>query len=526
MRTLILAALCAAAVPAASADCSPASAPSATWTCLTGGAAAAKPGTTVLRDGASWKSFWTASVPAVPVPAVDFARESVQVSFAADAAGRPSFKAVKVARTAPSQADALSAKAAAGQPSAAERAARLLPSVPSAARASSFDGASVSSELRDAVAAPASAPRFVPLQARCTPGVDCPETKPTHKAPRCTPGVDCPEDRHPRREPGCTPGVDCPGDGRTPLPPNYRPRPRGEPSRFPPLGDPDVYDHAVAGDWHAYRYFGSPVETAGRWSDYDTARARVERGGAEVGVQGTSYVANLDSRSERLVYRVYWRYVGTDCDPNDDSQCLDWRVQYARFPERRDSRSASAVVEVRFDDSGMKLLPWEKDTLFVTFDGYRVGYDASYAAFRYSVRGPVIDQQTGRATIEFTAIERIKRRPESDKVLARLEKGPSGLQLSVLDRRADFYDGEPLEIAYKVKKDCNGWFCSDKVVAERAYQDPLRVIVKKGGDLQAVVPVPDTGSGKYYVVWSFRRAQSKISADSWADQGKGPKVQY
>lgn len=357
--------------------------------------------------------------------------------------------------------------------------------------------------------------------------MDCPETRPSHKAPRCTPGVDCPDDQQqPGRRPGCTPGVDCPNDGgRTPLPPNYRPHPRNEPSRFPPVGDPDYYDHVVAGDWHAYRSFGSPVETTGRWSDYDTARARVERGGAEVGTQGTSYTANLRSTSDRVVYRVYWRYVGYDCDPNDSSRCLDWRVQYARFPERRDSRSSSAVVEVRFDDNGMTLLPWEKETLFVTYDGSRIGYDASNGAFRYSVRGPIVDQQTGRAVVEFTAVDRVKRRPESDKVLLRLENGPSGLQLSVLDRRAGYYDGEPLEIAYQVKKDCNGWFCRDKVVAEKTFQDPLRVVVKKGGDLQAVEPVPDTGSGKYYVVWSFRRAQSKISSADWVNEGKGPKIQ-
>ena len=50
--------------------------------------------------------------------------------------------------------------------------------------------------------------------------------------------------------------------------------------------------------------------------------------------------------------------------------------------------------------------------------------------------------------------------------------------------------------------------------------------MQKNGEVQAVIPIPNTGSAKYYVVSSFRRAQSQISADGWVDQGKGPKIQY
>ena len=554
MKTLILAALVAASVPAAAAPQGCATVKDAAakaWTCVTGPAVdEAKDAKLVLRDAAAWKKFWCETTKQDEAPAVDFSREVVTVSYKI-VKGKPSFEAVKVAAGTDDSSAIRSAAAfiasEKGQDVAGERVSRMLAGVrlergqdgqfSPVASASGFDGREAG--LRDSVASVPSVSvpgaSLLKVQLQCTPGVDCPEEprqRPQPRQPDCTPGVDCP-DAPPQHHPNCTPGVDCPGDdgsgnggGRTPLPPNYRPRPDGSPSSFPPVGDPRLYDSEVVSGWYLYRNsWGMAIESNGDWSDYGTDRARVERGGSEVGTQGTGYTAQLDSKSNRPVYRVYWRYVGFNCDPNDSSRCLDWRVQYGRFVDRYDHRSANATIDVRFNDQGQKLLPWEKETLYVTFDGSRVGYDASYGAFRYSVNGPILNQQTGRASIEFVAGERVKRQPEADKVIARLEKAGGTLQLSILDRRSAFYEGEPLDIVYQVKKDCNGWFCSDKVVSERGSRDPLRIVVQKD-ELQAAIPVPAQGSGKYYVIWSFRRAQSKLSSDGWINQGKGPKVQY
>ena len=544
MKSLIIAALCAASVPAVAApqDCASVSgAVEASWICLTGAAAEAKAGQSVLRDAAAWRTFWRKTTQRDDAPVVDFKIEAVAVSFGADAQGRPTFSAVKVASRIDDKAAVFATAAYAGsvqnQAAAGDRVDLMLAtlgverrgdagSFRSAGNMSGFDGRDWESGSHDSVAA-----RLLRVSLSCTPGVDCPEAPAQRpSSPSCTPGVDCPASPHRHR--GCTPGVDCPEDGsgsdsgRTPLPPNYRTRPDQSPSYFPPIGSPSAYDSVVTSDWYPYRNaYGSWEETGGDWSDYGTDSARIERGGSEVGTQGTSYTANLESRADRTVYRVYWRYVGYDCDPNDSNRCLDWRVQYGRFVERRDRRSSGAVVDVRFNDNGQKLLPWEKETLYVSFDGSRVGYDASNGAFRYAVNGPIVNQQTGRASLEFVAGQRVKRQPEADHVIARLEKSAGQLQISVIDRRAAFYEGEPLEIAYKVKKDC-GWLCTDKVVSERSAKDPVHVIVQKTNELQAVIPVSTSGSGKYYVVWSFRRAQSKISSDGWVDQGKGPKVQY
>ena len=553
MKFLIIAALCAASVPAASAQqqcASVSDAAGAKWKCLTGAAAGAKDEKIVVRDAAAWQKFWKETTKRDDAPAVDFKREAVAVSFKLDAQGKPSFEAVKVASGTDDKTAVYAAAAFIGsdrqQAAANERVSRMLSTAKFSrgedgmfhpvASAGGFDGREAG--LRDSVASsvvPGSAPRLLQVQLQCTPGVDCPEQQQPTRRPNCTPGVDCPTTTPPQRQPNCTPGVDCPGDdgngngnggGRTPLPPNYRPRPEGSPSSFPPIGNPNRYNDTVASGWYLYRNSWSlPLETEGDWSDFGADRARVDRGGAEVGAQGTSYTAQLESKADKPIYRVYWRYVGYDCDPNDSGRCLDWRIQYGRYVDRWDHRSANAVVDVRFNDNGQKLLPWEKETLYVSFDGSRVGYDASNGAFRYSVNGPILNQQTGRASIEFVAGQRVKRQPEADKVIARLEKSNNTLQLSIIDRRAAFYEGEPLDIVYQVKKDCNGIFCRDKVVAERSEKDPLRVVVQKD-ELQAAIPVPNTGSAKYYVVWSFRRAQSKLSTDGWINQGKGPKVQY
>lgn len=553
MKRLIILALCAVAVRAAAQE-TPCpvlkGAAPAGWTCLTGTAGRAPAAKAVLRDPAAWRKFWLETTGKGEAPAVDFSQSAVTVEVLEGG----TFRAVKTAAGSDDAATALAASAAVDsarkQAAADERVGPMLAQLRAerAPDAGSIGASSLASRAgfdagfapRDTVGAVAPGARLIPAQATCTPGLDCPEPQKPRPArrptPNCTPGVDCPETQ-PSRRPNCTPGVDCPGDDnqqgpsrRTPLPPNYRPRPSGSPSYFPPVGNPDSYNQTVASGWYVYRNsFGWPDETTTGWSDYETVRAAVTRGGSEKGQQGTAYTANLTSTASRPTYRLYWRYVGTNCNPNDSSECLDWSVQYARFVERYDHRDTSTSVDVRFNDNGQKLLPWETETIYISFDGSRVGYDASGGAFRYSVNGPIVNQQTGRASIEFTAGARVKRQPESDKVAVRFEKTNGGLQISVVDRRADVYDGEPLEISYQVKKDCNAGifnWCSDKVVDERRQNDPVVAVVDKSLAVQVVIPAGNTGAGKYYVVWSFRRAKSQYSSDRWIDQGKTAKIQY
>jgi hypothetical protein len=379
------------------------------------------------------------------------------------------------------------------------------------------------------------------LAAKCTPGVDCPEEKPQPRPqtkpqakPKCTPGVDCPDDTRPSK-PRCTPGVDCPEDrngggkepgngGRTPLPPNYRPRPSNPPSYFPPYErapyDDDRVD--VAGYWHMYRTFlGSPVRSGGSWSQ-TTGSAALRRGGKETDLkQGASYTARLQSQSQRSVYALYWRYVGRDCHPDYRDQCQSWEIQYRWFYDGVETGSSSFMeVDVEFQDEA-ELLPWEKESFELLYDGLRVSLRQSDPAFRYQVRGPMVDQQNGRAAFVLTQGQRLLRSPEAGKVgLTLVNSG--GLKLVVDDSRTEFYDGETLEVEAVVKYK-KKWYQADVVVSRGV----MPILVRSGSRRSTFNVGASQGSGTYYIdSWRFRRAGSKISSPNWIQKGEGNSATY
>lgn len=542
--------LCASLCAAEEQPCVSLKQAAAEWTCLVGEGQAPDTGkTVVIGTDAQWKAFWKGRAEGA-LPSVDFSREVV-VAALSDSSAK-SYKVFRLSKSSPSVAAyAAGRKNAAHDMTAAQGridgvlSADLFPAlkdsvadarVQTMGSFGAFDAAA-GRDLRPAVGWHLQKVD----QPGCTPGVDCPEPQQPQqgggrKKPNCTPGVDCPEPpRQGGRQPNCTPGVDCPGDGRgnggheTPLPPNYRPRPQGAPRNFPSRGTPEYYDRSadVAGYWHTYTDFlGRAEEEAGSWKR-GTAEAVVERGGSEVGTQGTAYTATLRSRSSRNVYRLYWRYVGYNCDPNDSSQCLEWRIQYAWFYDREEAGQTRVMdVSVRFEQD-KPMLPWQKERLVLSYDGNQIGLDRSGAAFEYSVRGPLVDQQRGVATLELTAGNPILRQPEADKVSLSLVNQNGRLQLVLDDRRDSFYEGEPLEISVEVKKDSGSFWKGDKVVFQRAKNGALQFVIKAGQHPQATLDVPNLGSGKYYIKsWSFRRAQSKISSGYWIDLGKGNTVQY
>ena len=516
----------------------------------------------VIRTPEEWKAFW-AEHAAGQAPSVDFSKESVVAFTGGDAAA---FKAVKVALG--SDAAALKEAGVEATTARMDAPSNRVAAMLAGARAAEAKTDSVVSKadfqlaaltgfdsgagmLRDAVASPVTGGKLIPVgctpgvdcpaapkraPSNCTPGVDCPASAPRRPASRCTPGVDCPGDG--RRPSGCTPGVDCPGSGSpsvpTPAPDNYYPRPSNPPSTFPDWrgGNLDRYDREadVSSLWMSQLdVFGDPVEDEGAWTR-STVRGTIERAGSEKGTQGSRYHVTLVSQETRNVYRLYWRYVGYDCDPNDSSRCRSWRVQQAWFLRRTENGRTSAMnVVVRFEND-QPLLPWETETIGLTYDGSSVGVDDSYGAFRYSVRGPIVDQQNGVATIELTPTSRRKRAPEFDKVNVRLENRGGALTMIVEDQRAQFYAGENLELVYQVMRKCSGWWeCTrnfgDVKVTENAQSAPLVVPVQSGRAVQLETPVPGAnGSGEYYLNWYFRRADSKLSDGSWSGWKATPKV--
>lgn len=520
MKIAALIALGLAVRPAAAHDCvAPAEARGA-WTCVESGSGELER-TSLIADQEALDAFLSGR--GAPALQADFAAGGVEASYSSLT---PSFRLVRSAR---SEASATARReASAGELLlAAARMERVAGSV-------RFDRLGASDAAASGWTMGSGEARLIRTQATCTQGVDCPES-----AAGCTQGVDCPGDGYSSGGADCTQGVDCPGDGSygggvPPPAPPYRARPTAPPSAFPPVGTPQYYDEGVtsAGYWVAARdILGRPTEVVGQWTN-STGRGTISRGGSEVGQQAAAYNVPLRSESSRGVYRLHWRYVGTNCDPNDTNRCLNWGVQYGYLRDRTEAGAVTAIVlNVAFADD-QPLLPWERDVVNFAFDGTRVTVDQSGAAFAYGVR------QNG-ASMTLTRGARNRRRipqAEEGRVAVSLVKNGSTLELVVDDSRAAFFAGEAIELDVKVTQVCarRGMLnrCIDEDVFVRGQRQGgfLRVPVAAGRTRQIAVPV-GTAPGEYFIGrLLYRRvggavgAQSRLVSDEWIRRPDGPRV--
>lgn len=320
------------------------------------------------------------------------------------------------------------------------------------------------------------------------------------------------------------------GNGGKPLPPPpvYRPRPSQAPARRP--SNVDYYDGSpsVLGNWRVARDgWGNQVEDFGSWKQ-SVGTAALRRGGSETGVgQATRYSAELASQQFRRRYVLYWRWVGYDCDPNNSDNCARWESQHGWFYDGDQYGASSRMTVVAEFDQDKPLLPWEKETLELTYDGGRVGVRLTDASFNYAVKGPIIDQEHGTATLTLTPGARNKRMPEANAVTARIAgDGRGGLKLVVTDSRGAFYAGETIELVLLVKKDSGHWYKKDPVIYQATGSSPVRVQLPADAKspYQAEFSL-GYASGKIRIEsWGFRRAGSAISLSSWIDRGRGNEI--
>ena len=397
--------------------------------------------------------------------------------------------------------------------------------------------------------------KIIPV-AVCTPGVDpgCravpSQPKPKPKSPAsCTPGVDpgcggvAPSKP---KNPSCTPGVDAdcgqrpgnPGSGETPAPPNYRkPRPdypTGIPRQYPRRRNP-IYDSdrvISGGSWRPVTDYGRYIVDYSGWHE-SPAYATINRSGAN---QPKEFLATLTTMVSRRKYQLYWRWVwvGTDCDYAGDN-CAAWRqdVEDAWGYEGLEySPGRSIQVQLNFANDSA-LLPWETESISLSYDGSQVGYGLSGAAFHYNVTGPLIDQFRGRAFITLTAGSKKLQNPDRNGVDMWLENisGKSGntIQVKFRDKHVPYYrgeEGEVLEFQVTIKKKVEGGF--DPVVfkmtrdSNGVWQWRLWGGNPVGGPFDTFISQP----GEYYISdWEFRRANvagdSKVSKSNWVDKGRG-----
>ncbi|HVC09344.1 MAG TPA: hypothetical protein VNH15_05340 [Elusimicrobiota bacterium] len=300
--------------------------------------------------------------------------------------------------------------------------------------------------------------------------------------------------------------------------PDYEPYQYGEAPYSQYSLDPDA-------GWQPYvDIFGATLDKAGAWST-QPGQGTLTRGGQDVGTQGTNYALTLTSSQSRDVYRLYWRWDGRDCDPNDSTSCVHWRPEFQFFADHSEQGQSSSVnIKIHFAHD-KALLPWVKETIGFSYDGGQISVDTSGGAFQYTVLGPTVNQQTGQASVVLVAGAPILRPPEADKVHLSLDTSNGGFRLMVTDDRASYYAGETLEIAVRIKQDSGHWWKRDQTVVEYKQNGPLRVTTNASEPTRVLADLSYLGSGKFYISdWSFSRADSKISSADWMDEGKGGSV--
>ncbi len=277
----------------------------------------------------------------------------------------------------------------------------------------------------------------------------------------------------------------------------------------------DYYD-AASGDgytrWYPWpKYFYDTTRTTGK--------SVISRTAANA---KTTYNSTLSSQEKTQTRECYYRayYTWNSYEGRWD---FDHYKGACAVINTQVSAADMMGVSVEFDMAGMSLLPWDKESIGISFDGTRVGVDLSGAAFKYAVTGPIVDQGNGTATVKLTAVSRVKRAPEKDKVNANLQKTGAKLQLVVKDDRASYYTGEVLQVKMLIKRNSGHWYKADPVIVNQT----LNIKVNSNQSQTTTFDVPASVSGEYYIKeWSFRRENSQTSSDAWMYKGEGNRVTF
>ena len=172
------------------------------------------------------------------------------------------------------------------------------------------------------------------------------------------------------------------------------------------------------------------------------------------------------------------------------------------------------------------ILPWETPELFALHYGNTAAaaLKPKDTGYEYDIRPSAGSTADGnRLTVfDVTALRKLKLTPpEDDAVTLTLTDGGKNLILDVRDSRTKYYIKEKLGLRVRVLKNIVLW--PDKLVYE--------IDVNLGAAPQILLDLSDpkwdefkkeaTEAGhEYYVEWSFRRTDSKISTGEWIDKEK------
>ncbi|MBI3551853.1 MAG: hypothetical protein HY077_04990 [Elusimicrobia bacterium] len=365
---------------------------------------------------------------------------------------------------------------------------------------------------------------------------------------------------------GGPPGSGGPQTGTPPSTPPSRPAPVWRQRFAPPPPNwwntdfntyewwqalPNDYDRTFTrriSDDRFYLYSGwarwSDVFTNGWVRETDTARINWKASDKNVRPQQRTLTSQVYRDLKECYYQDVYRYdwvdggfYGSHWEENFDH----YDARCIRLP-REYGRPRVATVYAAFDLSTVDgILPWEtgvEDGVTIYYDGSKITYDLAQRLFQYKVG--LDDRQANSESWTITAGAKISQAPEADKVSAYLRSNGGKLELVINDERANFYDGESLQVTAVVKKDVTYtgkilFIKTTKHNYSTLFNGPIDVKVAKAKSPQQVVdlsaaasggsnPPTTTGVRAYIESWGFKRVGSKLSSGAYINRGGGNSV--
>lgn len=187
-----------------------------------------------------------------------------------------------------------------------------------------------------------------------------------------------------------------------------------------------------------------------------------------------------------------------------------------------------AQVDVRYRVAGRSAnppLPWESETLSISFDGSGVEARVRGAAYEYRIERSVSAHAypAMRADITLTPVRKLLTPPDPGGLIGRLERTQDGKSIRVVfaDRWAANYPGQSLRLRYVVKRQRR--IFGDPKVAEGEERFPTAP--EYSLDLSTLrLREPLKPGEEYYAEYSFQRLGNATSTEDESPTFKLPRI--
>lgn len=248
----------------------------------------------------------------------------------------------------------------------------------------------------------------------------------------------------------------------------------------------------------------------GRRDEYTRGFDRTERDCATISVRHDDPL-----RSERILLesRTFEERCRTHVD-RDGRERRDCREEWVHTERRQ--------VRVEIIGRG-EMLPWERDVFRVCLDGRWLNASVIDASHEYDLRVP------GRYddTIQALAGGKIRSLPDPAgvRVSAFSMDAPTGnFKMELVDRWADYYQGERLSVSVKLKRHRKFWFDETVIEKEVSFSGGRSHSIAFSDFITDLKGKLKPGA-EYYVKWRFRRL-GQVSKNGWVDYRETGRAAY